>query len=92
MIVTKITYTVVGAFFLSLIGAEISGNDKFPFIVIFILGLNFLTLILNFIIVMDKPSEKRFLFNMGLNLSVIILVAGYLYLVRAQFIDSIFSF
>ena len=91
MIVTKLTYGVIGAFFLCVILSQILEDVQFSFIFLFLLGLNFLMLLLNLIHVMGRPSEKQLLGNMCLHLFVVVFVAICTYLARTNVMEPIFS-
>ncbi len=86
--VTKFTYAGLVVFFLAVIMAQISGNDKFPFFAILILILNCVMLVVNFIKFGVKPSDKSARLNLGLGLSLVIYVVAIIYLSRIGMVDS----
>lgn len=86
--VTKLTYVGLVVFFLAAMMAQVSGNDKFPFLIILIFGLNFAMLIINFVRFIRMPSDKTMRINMVLGLFLTLYVVGVIYLSRIGMVDS----
>ncbi len=85
----KLTYTLVGAFFLSVFMAQLSGNDKFPYLVMSLIFLNLILFGINFVLFIKKPLEKQSQINMICSLFLILYIGVSIYLSLIGVVDPI---
>jgi hypothetical protein len=88
MLVGKLTYILGAGFFLSVIIAQLSGNDKSPYLVIFFIFLNLIMFGINLVLCLKNPLEKKFRINVVYSLCLMLYVGATIYLSRMGVIDS----
>ena len=87
---SKLTFFIVGAFFLTLIASQIIENEYLPYVVLFLIFANFMMMIINLTQSVRRSAEKIWIVNMSLNLGLIMFVAICVYLARIEAIEPMF--
>jgi hypothetical protein len=86
----KAMYIFLFVFCLSIIGAHVSGNDKFPFVVLLMWFLNSVPLIINIKLVLKDRLNRSLQLSLAISLAILLYVPTVFFLSRQGWIDSLY--